>query len=230
LDRSFKRIFKPRWNPLHYFWFFFNNILGWAFILAAGPLGLIVPGPAGLPLFLIGFAMITLPGKRALTSRVLRGLPVNPRSRPYRWSLAIFAVLAPAGLIWWIGALVSKNPSHWNILNRDLWAEIIWKHAPWPVLIVIFDFSLMALIWIFGQRGVRVINLGLSIVPKIRRKARPWMRRKGMDLLPPRRRQRLINRSAPADEGILEFDDRYQRRAQRTWWRIKGWLGMGTRG
>ena len=39
----------------------------------AGPL---VPGPGGIPLFLIGFALITFPGKRRLTARVLRGRPI----------------------------------------------------------------------------------------------------------------------------------------------------------
>ena len=38
----------------------------------AGPL---VPGPGGIPLFLIGFTLISFPGKRRLTARVLRGTP-----------------------------------------------------------------------------------------------------------------------------------------------------------
>jgi hypothetical protein len=46
----------------------------------AGPL---VPGPGGIPLFLIGFALISFPGKRRLTARVLRGKPVRFQRGPF---------------------------------------------------------------------------------------------------------------------------------------------------
>jgi len=32
-------------------------------------MGPLVPGPGGLPLFLIGFGLITFPGKRRITAR-----------------------------------------------------------------------------------------------------------------------------------------------------------------
>ena len=57
-----------------YAWFIVRNIVGWMLILAAPPLGLLLPGPGGLPVFLIGFALVTFPGKRRLTARVLRGI------------------------------------------------------------------------------------------------------------------------------------------------------------
>ncbi|MFI5378983.1 MAG: hypothetical protein ACHRHE_06790 [Tepidisphaerales bacterium] len=214
----------PRWGLRNWFWFLFNNILGWTLILAAGPVGVVFPGPGGLPLFLIGFAMITLPGKRELTSRALRGVPINPEARLYRWAVAILAILGPAGLFSWVAWLIGKNKDRWYLLDRTQWDEIIWKHAPWQLLIFIIYLSLVVLIWIFAFRGIEVINLGISLIPIARRKARPWMRRRGLDLLPPRRRKRLTQKGAAADEGILEIDDRYHKGAIRAWDRFRPWI------
>ncbi len=215
---------KPRWGPKAWFWFLFNNILGWIFILAAGPVGVVVPGPGGLPLFLIGFAMITLPGKRMLTSRALRGTPINPNAKLYRWAVAVIAILGPAGLFSWVSWLIGRRPDRWYLLDREMWSELLWKHAPWQLLLFIIYLSLVVLIWVFAFRGIAVINLGISLIPRIRRKARPWLRRKGFDLLPPRRRKRLTHKGAAADEGILEIDDRYQKGALRLWDRLRSWL------
>ncbi|MGA2496532.1 MAG: hypothetical protein ABSH20_02255 [Tepidisphaeraceae bacterium] len=215
---------KPRWVLRDWFWFLLHNIVGWALILAAGPVGVVFPGPGGLPLFLIGFAMITLPGKRALTSRALRGVPINPQARLYRWAVAIVAILGPAGLFSWVSWLIGRKQDRWYLLDRTMWDEMIWKHAPWQVLVFIIYLSLVVLIWIFAFRGIEVINLGISLIPIARRKARPWMRRKGFDLLPPRRRKRLTQKGASIDEDILEIDDRYQKGAIRAWDRFKPWI------
>src|SRR3954469_9908020 len=55
-----------------YFWFLVKNVVGWIFILLAFLLGP-VPGPGGIVVFLIGFGMISFPGKRRLIVRVFRG-------------------------------------------------------------------------------------------------------------------------------------------------------------
>src|SRR6476646_3617405 len=60
-----------------YFWFILKNVIGWIFILASPVLGVTLPGPGGIPVFLIGFALVTFPGKRKLTSRVMRGRPLR---------------------------------------------------------------------------------------------------------------------------------------------------------
>ena len=49
--------------------------MGWGLILAAIGIGLTIPLPIGTPLFLIGFAMISLPGKRRLASAFFRRWP-----------------------------------------------------------------------------------------------------------------------------------------------------------
>ncbi len=219
---------KPRWVVRDWFWFLFNNIVGWTLILAAGPIGVVFPGPGGLPLFLIGFAMIALPGKRYLTSRTLRGVPINPQAKLYRWAVAIVAILGPAGLFSWVSWFIrsheDRNQHRWYLLDRSMWHEMIWKHAPSQLLLFIIYLSLVILIWIFAFRGIHIINFGISLIPIARRRTRPWMRRKGFDLLPPRRRKRLTHKGASIDEGILEIDDRYQKGALRAWDRFRPWI------
>lgn len=60
-----------------YAWWIAKNVLGYTLMLASVPLGALVPGPGGIPVFLIGFAMVSFPGKRHLTARVFRGIPID---------------------------------------------------------------------------------------------------------------------------------------------------------
>ena len=43
-----------------YAWLIVKNLIGWAFIFASPFVGFTLPGPGGIPLFLIGFALIIL--------------------------------------------------------------------------------------------------------------------------------------------------------------------------
>src|SRR3712207_1367483 len=75
-------------NPLiTWGWFVLKNILGWVLILGAFPLGALIPGPGGIPLFLIGFGLITFPGKRHFTARLMRGIPVTRDSRLFAFAI-----------------------------------------------------------------------------------------------------------------------------------------------
>src|ERR1700722_18489121 len=56
-----------------YAWLIVKNVIGWALILVSPAVGFTLPGPGGIPLLLIGFALITFPGKRKITARVLPG-------------------------------------------------------------------------------------------------------------------------------------------------------------
>jgi hypothetical protein len=63
--------------------FVLKNVLGWFLILLSFVLGP-VPGPGGIVVFLIGFALVWFPGKRRLTARVLRMTgKVRRRIRPW---------------------------------------------------------------------------------------------------------------------------------------------------
>ena len=112
-DNSPSSATRIRRQVLAYSWLVAKNVVGWVLILGAGPIGVALPGPGGLPLFLIGFALVTFPGKRNLTARVLRGIPVRRESRAFRITLATVAMLAPAGLI--------------SFLCREMVAAIRWQ-------------------------------------------------------------------------------------------------------
>src|SRR3990170_4838173 len=70
-------------------WFVLKNLIGWVLIIGAFPLGALIPGPGGIPLFLIGFGLITFPGKRHFTARLMRGHPVRSDSGPYRFAITL---------------------------------------------------------------------------------------------------------------------------------------------
>src|SRR3954449_4971044 len=80
-------------------WFILKNVIGWVLIIEAFPLGAMFPGPGGIPLFLIGFGLIAFPGKRHLTARVLRGVPVPRDSKQFRFAVALLGIVLPAGLL-----------------------------------------------------------------------------------------------------------------------------------
>ncbi|MGE5609549.1 MAG: lysylphosphatidylglycerol synthase transmembrane domain-containing protein [Bacillota bacterium] len=204
------------WSLGDYFWFIFKNVLGAILILIAFPVGFAVPGPGGLPLFVIGFALVSFPGKRKLTARVLRGIPVRPESRAYRRTVAAVALLLPAGVISW---LFNK---WWPFFDED---------TPKTLLLTLSYLSSVTFIWIFGLKGIHIINLGLYWVAKARRRVRPWLRRHGLDLLPPRRRWRLRYPGVPSapDEEILEIHERHQHRAKYLWQCTKPWVIRLTR-
>src|SRR5687767_991679 len=85
----------PRWGPKEWIWFISKNVIGWLLMILAWPIGIAIPGPGGLPIFLIGFALVTFPGKRHLTARVMRGIPVNRHTFAFRVTVAAIALLLP---------------------------------------------------------------------------------------------------------------------------------------
>ena len=200
----------------NWFWFIFKNVVGWLLILTAMALGPLVPGPGGLPLFLIGFGLITFPGKRRITARVLSGAPVDPRSRAYRRGIAGVAIFAPAITL---AYLLYEFPSLHNGTRRVT--------AMYLGLYVVAA----VLVRLAGMRSVGVLNLGMRMVPKIRRKIRPWLRRRGIDLLPPRRRRRRSEPGGPMtrdpDPEILSIHKRHHDRVKYVWAVSKPWLRRG---
>src|SRR6266568_4263359 len=167
----------PPWGLKQWIWFIIKNIIGWLLIILAWPVGLAVPGPGGLPLFLIGFAIITFPGKRHLTARVIRGIPVQRTGVAFRTTIATIAIVLPAMVLIYLRYVTLRDV--FTVMDRRRLVQML-----------LYICSVAAL-WIFGLRGDRAINWVFWRIPRIRRKVRPWMRRKGLDLLPPRRRRRL---------------------------------------
>ena len=194
-------------------WFIGKNVIGWLLILTAMVMGPLVPGPGGLPLFIIGFGLIAFPGKRRITARVLSGVPVRPESRAYRRGVYITAVLLPAVVLVYL--------AYERLLPFRDSTKATWVYGGVYVVTA-------SLLWAFGGRSVRLVNWLLRFVPRIRRKIRPWLRRRGIDLLPPRRRRRRIDPDGAItrdpDPEILAIDERHHNRARRAWQIAKPWV------
>jgi glycosyltransferase 2 family protein len=193
-------------------WFILKNLIGWLLILSSFPLGAFIPGPGGIPLFLIGFGLITFPGKRRLVARVLRGRPIPAGSRLFKVAAVLLAVVLP-GL-----ALLYLLKS--GRIGRE------WLHAhPW-IVAGAYVVLAMLLTWV-GIHSRGVLNRLIARIPKIRRKVRPWLRRKGIDLLPRRRRKRIVRQDGHGiqdDPEIIEIHERHMNRMRRGWTFSKPWL------
>lgn len=194
-------------------WFALKNVLGLTFLALAVVLGPL-PGPGGIFLFIIGFALIWFPGKRRLTTRVLRGIPIPIQSLRVQFWAMFCAMMATPIALWWL-----------------VWREHGWlrsfdqEHAAHRVVVA----TTALLVWLLIQCLLQCANLILRVMPRIRRKVRPWLRERGIELLPPRLRWRVLH-----DDGnqrwhvhetgdIVEVHERHWRRlrhAGRTTW---GW-------
>ena len=165
-------------------------------MLSALALGSVFPLPIGTPLFLIGVALITLPGKRRLTSGALRGIPIRIYTRKvFWWRLAISLLLPPVAL--WFLALKKHAVLHPSQMS-------LWESC------VIYGITIAAA-WILTWLALQAINGIVRFLPKVRRRVRPWLRKHGISLLPPRNRPRSPNSSLTSkskrDEGeILAID------------------------
>ena len=197
----------------NWFWFILKNVVGWILILTAMVMGPLVPGPGGLPVFFIGFGLITFPGKRRITARMLSGAPIDPDSRAYRRGVALVSVLLPAVVLIYL--------AYERLLPYREAPKAPWVYGGVYVVTAL-------LMWGFGWHSGALVNWLLRLVPRIRRKIRPWLRRNGIDLLPPRRRRRPIGPGGPItrdpDEEILAIHERHQHRLQSAWAASKPWI------
>jgi len=196
-----------------YAWLILKNVIGWLLIMLSWPVGLAVPGPGGIPMFLIGFGLITFPGKRHLTARVLRGRAIDRTGRYFRRGVALVAVVLPT-----------------LVMAYLFWADYL--RTPYSARhgLVLFGAYMagVTICFVCGLYSDRVFNRLILVAPLARRKIRPWLRRKGIDLLPPRRRRRRLIAGGPMsrepDSEILEIDPRYGHRARHVWKRSLPWL------
>src|SRR5215207_5330994 len=194
-----------------YAWAIVRNVIGWILILLSPVLGALVPGPGGLPLFLIGFALVTFPGKRRLTARVMRGRRMQLGSA-YFTAITSFVSILVTGIIIWV--LVAKYS--WTIETYSL------KPGSISGVCVLAA----AVTWLVTRLSLRVADWILRNMPRARRFIRPWLRKKGFYLLPPRRKAGLVTNDAAvaSNEEILEIHPRHQTRLIATWHFLKPWL------
>jgi hypothetical protein len=160
-----------------YTWLILKNLIGGTLILASLVAGPLVPGPGGIPLFLIGFTLISFPGKRRLTARILRGRRIAIGGRTVRFAVLGISVAMPALAIWLLGSQVEWLSTR---SERPL--------LLFPVYLLTFLGTGLA-----AFAGVWLINLFICLMPRIRRHVRPWLRHHHIRLLPPRYRRRLTH-------------------------------------
>ena len=204
-------------------WFVLKNVLGWVLIVGAFPLGALIPGPGGIPLFLIGFGLVSFPGKRGITARVLRGRPVSRDSRAFQYAVAVLGALLPALAFAYLvksGRIEVRATRHFGLVVAAAYA------------------ATAGALWWLGLHSYGLLNWLLARVPRMRRRVRPWLRRAGIDLLPPRRRKRREARGFPVianadgtrtppepDPEIIEIHPRHFTRARRAWAKARPWVG-----
>jgi hypothetical protein len=157
-------------------WLVLRNVIGWLLILASFVAGPLVPGPGGIPLFLLGFALVSFPGKRRLTARVLRGRPVRVPGRP----LAFASIAASIGL-----------PAILLLLAHDRSSWLAGRYPEGPVAAGALYVVVGTFTWLAVRQAPRVLNGLLRMVSRTRRRVRPWLRHHGIHLLPPRWRRRM---------------------------------------
>lgn len=198
-----------------YFWFVLKNIIGWILILSAWPVGIALPGPGGIPLFLIGFALITFPGKRKLAARVLRGRPLDLYTRPFFLLKAGLSVNLPIAVLWYAAHI-----------DRP---EVAWL-ASRPLMLGSAYMLSVAVVWIIAHQLLRLGNLLVRGMPRARRVFRPWLRRRGIHLLPPRRLRRhlrgemLGSQASADDDEIIQIHQRHYDRLRRGWKEIRRYI------
>ena len=167
-------------------------------------LGIVLPGPGGFPVFIIGFALVTFPGKRSRPALPPRAAVEDRRPR-----------LRDRGDL-----PVDRDPGHRPVGDRvppgstehELRARSTsYAEEQRRVLYVILA---CLIIFLVTRVSLKMANGLLHLLPRIRRKFRPWMKRQGLKLLPPRRRKAAD--PLPEDE-ILEIAPRHQHRIRAMW-------------
>lgn len=149
-----------------YAWVIARNAVGWLLIFTAILVGGLFPIPLGTPMFLVGFAMVAFPGKRRLTANVLRGIPIKMQTRNARIVRAFLALLLPALAIWVLSR--RSQPSFFSQTRVS-------------TIIAIYCASIAA-IWIAMFWFIRLLNLILTWMPAVRRRVRPWLKRRGLKI------------------------------------------------
>ena len=164
-------------------------------------------------MFLIGFALVTFPGKRKLTTRVMRGIAVRFDPAYLTFLVTFISILITAAALWFI------NQKYEDLLER--------LHLKISLVQLLGVIALAAGITFLTMRILlAVLNWFLRHLPKIRRKVRPWLRKKGINLLPPRRKRIEVTgvmEDRPPEE-VVTFDAKYSRRLRGLWDFLKPWL------
>ena len=217
LDRSEAAVAVLRRYFAGYFWAILKNVLGFLLILLAFPAIVAIPIPGGGPLmFLVGFALVAFPGKRKITSAVLRGRELRIEASIFTTVTTAASLLSIAVLLWFVGAQYTKLIEHFHLDPNKSKPAFVAAVAGLCVLAAIVTWGVM---WL----ALRFTNFLLRLVPRMRRMLRKPMRKYGIVLLPPPR-HRGPKSNVRAQQEIIEFSPGSRRRFKASWSFIKPWL------
>lgn len=206
-----------------YFWLILKNVVGWLLILGALPIGIALPGPGGLPMFLIGFALVAFPSKRRITSHVLRGRPLRIEASIFTSLTTVMSLLVISVLLWVIGERYRQLIAYFQLDPERSTPGFIAAVAGVCIIAAIVTFAVMRL-------SLLLTNKILRLVPRIRRMIRPYLRKMGIVLLPPPR-PGTGDASGRQGAEILEFSATSRERYVRWWNAARPWvrrfLGLG---
>ena len=200
-----------------YFWTIFKNVVGWLCIVASPILGILLPGPGGIPLFIVGFALVTFPGKRRITTHVFRGRRLPVESPLFTGLITAFSVLVTAGVMWAVGhyydALSARLPlRRWGLADVGKLLAIATVALPTTMLVS----------WV----GLKLLNyVLLRWVPTVRRFVRRGLKGYGVRLLPTRRKRIGGGGVELVHDEIIGLDERQTRRLRGLWGRLGPWAG-----
>ncbi len=198
-----------------YFWLIFKNVAGWLLILLSFPIGVALPGPGGLPMFLFGFALVAFPGKRRLTSHFLRGRPLRIEASIFTSLTTIASLIVVGALLWIIGERYQQLIAYFKLDPKESTPGFIAAVAGVCIIAMVVTFGMMRL-------GLLFVNKLIRLIPRIRRLVRPYLRKWGIVLLPPPKRQMGL---IPRREGleILELSETSRQRFIRFWTFSRPW-------
>lgn len=210
------RRIEPRNVFAETFWFILKNVVGWMLIIASPVLGITVPGPGGIPVFLVGFALVTLPGKRRLTSRVMRGRGLRIGEGPFTFICALLSVALTTAAIWFVLDYFEQFAGFFAQYRLRSMAAIF------AFAVVSFGVTLLVV-----RLSLAVTNWFITRIPWLRRKMRPILKRLGIKFLPARRKRMMGDdgrHTIVENQEILEFHEEYANAPRRAWAFLQPWL------
>src|SRR6185436_15536752 len=94
----------------------------------------------------------------------------------------LFVSIAIPGIALWVLAYQWKYEEE---LRR-----IVSQYAPKKWVWVLTVILAILIVWLVTRLSLKILNGFLKLLPRFRRKFRPWLRNKGLLLLPPRKKLR----------------------------------------
>ena len=216
LDQSEAVVVTLRTYFQGYFWAILKNVVGLLLVLLAFPAVALVPIPGGGPLmFLVGFALVAFPGKRRITSAVMRGRPLRVEAQIFTTATTIVSLIVITAMLAVIGGQYKRLILRFHLDPDQSRPGFIAAVAGLCVLATLVTWAMM---WLL----LRGTNILIRLVPRARRIMRPIMRKYGIVLLPPPRFGSAgVERSR---QEIIEFSPGSRRRFATAWLYLKPWL------